>query len=345
MRKFIEKAIIVFFSLYATYTLNTEMDLAFYFLISVVLSLALDLLNHKKYRYIVYLGFLLLLFYDTMFLFYFPLILYNFYSDFKIYTLFSLPLLFLNLHPIILILSALSIYLSHSTWTLEKILIENRHVRDNLKEDTLYLKKYNEQLKLDREKTIHIAILTERNRIAREIHDSIGHAISSSILQVKALKILSKGDLEEPLDLLQDSLNNGMNDIRKSLKDLRDESFDLRNKIEVLIDETPSLHILLKYNMEEDIDYNLKFDMLSIIKEAITNTIKHSNATSLNINLFSQPKFYSLIIEDNGNIRPSFEDKGIGLDYMGETANKYNGIFNYKFENGFKIHVTFMKGE
>lgn len=345
MKKFIEKSIIAIFSLYTTYTSPIEMDLAFYFLISIVLSLVLDLLKDKKYRHIFYLLFAGFCFYDKVFLFYFPLIFYNLYWDFRIYSFFSLGLLFLNPHPMILILSSLSIYLSKSSLDLEKILATNRYVRDNLKEDTLYLKKYNEQLKLDREKNIHIAVLTERNRIAREIHDSIGHAISSSILQVKALKILSKGDLEEPLDLLQTSLNNGMDDIRKSLKDLRDESFDLKNRIELLIDESPGLDISLVYNLEDHIEYNLKFDILSIIKEAITNTIKHSNAKALDIKLFSQPKFYSLIIEDNGDRAPSFKEKGIGLDYIDETAKKYKGVFNYKFEDGFKIHLTLMKGE
>lgn len=345
MRKFIEKSILAIFSLYATYAVAIKMDLAFYFLMSIVFSIVLDLLNNKKYRYILYFLFTALLFYDPVFLFYFPLILYNLYGDIKIYSVFSLALLFLNFHPIILILALLSIYLSNSTLRLEKILIDNRYIRDNLKEDTLYLKKYNEQLKLDREKNIHIAILTERNRIAREIHDSIGHAISSSILQVKALKILSKSDLEEPLNSLQNSLNNGMDDIRKSLKDLRDESFDLESKIELLIDESPSLDICLIYNMEDHIDYNLKFDIVSIIKEAITNTMKHSNATCLKINLFSQPRFYSLIIEDNGSRVPSFENKGIGLDYIDETVKKYKGFFNYKFDNGFKIHISIMKEE
>lgn len=345
MRNLIEKSIIAIFCLYTTYITALEIDLVFYFLISIVFSIALDLLNDKKYRYILYLVFAIIALYDNIFLFYLPLIIYNIYLDFALYSLFFLLILFVDFHPIILILSTLSLYLSQSTYRIDKALRENRSVRDNLKEDTLYLKKYNEQLKLDKEKNIHIAILTERNRIAREIHDSIGHAISSSILQVKALKIVSDENMDEPLTLLQDTLNNGMNDIRKSLQDLRDESFDLKNKIEILIDETPSLNINLIYNMDKELEYNLKFDILSIIKEAMTNTIKHSNATKLHISLFSQPGFYSIIIEDNGSKTPSFASKGIGLDYMHETANKYDGLFNYKFKNGFKIHLTLMRGD
>lgn len=345
MRKFIEKSIVAIFSLYTNYSLSPNIDLVFYLLISIVCSITLDLLVNKKYRYIVYLAFVILVLYDNMFLFYFPLIFYNMYIDFKNYSPFFLLLLFINFSPVILILSIVSYYFSHTTDSIDNIVNEYRNVRDNLKEDALYLKKYNEQLQIDREKNIHIAILTERNRIAREIHDSIGHSISSSILQVKALKIMASETLGEPLTLLQDTLNDGMNDIRKSLQGIRDESLDLRSKIESLIDEIPNLNVALIYNIEDDLEYQLKFDILSIIKEAMTNTIKHSNATELSISIISQPKFYSIIIKDNGDKIPSFENSGIGLDYINETANKYNGLFNYIFENGFKIHLTLMKGE
>lgn len=345
MRRFIEKLIIIIFSLYTNYKFSTGTDLVFCFLIAIIFSTILDLITIKKHRYIIYSVFAILAFYDSMLLFYFPLILYNLYIDFSFYTVLFLPLLFINFHPIILILSILSLYFSESTYRMENMIKENINARDSLKEDALYLKKYNEQLTVDKEKDIRIAILTERNRIAREIHDSIGHTISSSILQVKALNIISKESLKEPLDLLQNTLDNGMNDIRKSLQGLRDESLDLKDKINLLINQVPHLDVELLYNMEDLLEYDIRIDILSIVKEAITNTVKHSNATKLNISLFDQPQFYSIIIKDNGDKAPSFENKGIGLDYMNETASKYNGSFNYAFQKGFKIHITLMKGK
>lgn len=345
MRRFIEKSIIAVLCLYATYIFLEEVDFVALFLISLLLSTGLDLLVKIKYRSLMYILFLVLVFYNPSFLHYFPLIFYNLYLDFKYYSLISLLLLLIDFSPMSLILSFLSLYFSHSTNRVENIVQEYRAMRDALKEDTLYLKKYNEQLTLDREKNIHIAILTERNRIAREIHDSIGHAISSSILQVKAIKIASDDILDEPLDQLQNTLNDGMNDIRKSLHGLRDESLDLKARIEGLIDEVPHLEVDFVYGLDKEMNYNLKFDILSIVKEAITNTSKHSDATHLKISLIAQPKFYNLIIVDNGTNRPTFENKGIGLDYIEETANKYNGHFNYYYENGFKIHVSLMKGK
>lgn len=224
---------------------------------------------------------------------------------------------------------------------------KNKIVRDSLKEDAIYLKKYNEQLKIDKEKNIYIAILTERNRIAREIHDSIGHSISSSILQVEALKFVSDDSTIQELNLLQNTLSNGMDDIRNSIHNLYNESLDLKEKIESVCDETNSLKISLNYKLEEPLSYDLKFDILSIIRESITNAIKHSHADELSINLLTQPQFYSIIIKDNGKDfkqNQNLLNKGIGLLSMDEIARKYNGFFNYKFEDGFKIHIVLMKG-
>lgn len=349
MRKFVEKFLIILFCLYNTYKINPDKNLAFYFLISLILSLLLDLLHTKKRRIFLYILFIMLCFFDNLFIFYLPLILYNIYLDFGIYTILVTPLI-LMISPITnLMVSIISIYFSEMSKKYKIILTENKIVRDKLTEDNIYLKKYNKQLKIDKEKNIQIAILTERNRIARELHDSIGHAISSSILQVEALKIISNENaVISGLNTLQNTLSNGMEDIRKNIHNLYSESLELKSQIEKLCREIPNIDTEIIYNLEDDLDYNLKFDILSIVKEAITNCIKHSNATKLKITLLSQPKFYSIVIKDNGSI---FDEnvfkssKGIGLMSMEDIVKKHNGFLNYKFENGFQLHLTLMKGD
>lgn len=348
MRKFIEKLLVILFCLYNTYKINPTTDLVFCFLISLIISISLDLFYNKKIKILFYLLFIIICYFNNLFIFYLPLILYNMYIDFRIYSFFPIPLILINFSLLNLLISITSVYLSIMTNRFNHVLGESKIVRDELKEDTIYLKRYNEQLKVNEEKNIHIAILTERNRIARELHDSIGHAISSSILQVEALKMISvENNIANNLNLLQDTLVNGMNDIRNSIHNLYDESLDLENKIQMLISEIPTIHVDLLYRVENDISYDLKFDILSITKEAITNCVKHSNATKIKISLMSQPSFYSIVIKDNGskfdNTRPLLT-KGIGLASMNEIASKYNGFLNYEFDQGFKIHLTLMKG-
>lgn len=344
MRRFLEKLIIVSFCLFNSYKINPHENLVVCFLISLVISLVLDLMDNKKIRTIIYFLFIIICFSNSSFILYFPLILYNVYLDFGIFTIFTFTLILMNFSIANLLLSITAVYLSTMTKKYNQILDENKTVRDELKEDTFYLEKYNKQLLVDKEKNIHIAILTERNRIARELHDSIGHAISSSILQVEALKVISTEEtVIKNLDTLQNTLKNGMDDIRKSIHNLYNESLDLKNQIEKLCSEIPNIDVELVYKIDDEINYDLKFDILSVVKEALTNCAKHSNATKIKISLLNQPKFYSILIEDNGS---QFDDrnKGIGLLSMKEIADKYNGFFNCRFDDGFKIHMTLMKG-
>lgn len=347
MRSIIEKFIVLVFCFYNSYINNQEIDLVLLFLFSLIFSIVLDLLHDKKYRYIVYMTFILLTFINPNFLTYLPLILYNTYKDFKEYTPIFFPLLLINPNPLNIILSIFSLYLSYNTNLYNTLLVTNKETRDSLVENTLYLEKYNKQLKIDKAKNIHIAILTERNRIARQLHDSIGHSLSSGILQVEALKFSCNEGSRESLNTLQDTLKNGMEDIRRSIHNLYKESMDLENKIHELGHDFPDLDLNLNYKFYSELDCELNFDILTIVSESITNCAKHSNASKIRIALIEQNKFYSITISDNGsnfNMDENIQAKGIGLSTMREIAYKYKGLFNYKFENGFKIHITLMKG-
>lgn len=348
MRKFWEKSLILMLCLYNSFSINLNDNLHFYFIISIIFSCFLDLITNNRIKITVYTLFLILCFYNAHCLFYLPLILYNGYLDYGKYVLLIFPLIWIDFSLINFLFSIISIHLAAMTKEHNILLNENKIVRDKLKEDTLYLQKYNEQLRIDREKNIQIAILTERNRIARELHDSIGHGISSSILQVEVLKFISTEDrVLKKLDILQETLKRGMEDIRKSIHNLYNESLDLKRQIEKLCGETPNLNIELIYKIEEDLSYDLKFDILSVVREGITNCVKHSNATKLKVTILDQPKFYTIIIKDNGtnfNKNTLTSSKGIGLISIKEIAYKYNGFVNYSFDKGFKIHLTLMKG-
>lgn len=108
--------------------------------------------------------------------------------------------------------------------------ISNYHrLRDELAEKNEQLRSQNERL-LDAQNTeIYLATLKERNRIAREIHDNVGHMLTRSLLQVGAIKTINKDEvLEEPLDGLRDTLDQAMTSVRSSVHDLYDESIDLK---------------------------------------------------------------------------------------------------------------------
>ena len=347
LRRLIEKLFIIGICLYNTYNIYPDNNLVLYFLITLIFSSLLEIINTEQIRIPFYIGFVLLCIYNQIFLLYIPLVAYDLFKDYKFYAFISIPLTFVDFYPENLILFLFSAYISIINTKQIEIIEENLRTRDKIKEDSLLLGKHNEQLKKDKEKNVHIAILTERNRIAKELHDAIGHAISSSILQVESLKIISKEKpLEDKLDVLQDTLANGMDDIRTSIHNLHNESMDLKDQIERLYSNVPNLDIELVYKMGGDLSYDLKYDILSVVKEGLTNCTKHSNADNLKITLLEQPKFYAVVIKDNGstfNEKSYNSNSGIGLMSLKEIAVKYNGFVNTSFDKGFKIHMTLMK--
>lgn len=192
---------------------------------------------------------------------------------------------------------------------------------------------------------IHLATLAERNRIAREIHDNVGHMLSRSLLQVGALRAVYKEEmLSKQLQALQETLDTAMNRIRESVHDLRDEAYDLQTAVGQLAKGYPNLDISVDYDLSDSTTKNLKYCFMAIIQEALTNTVKHSNATKVTIVLREHPALYQLVITDNGTAKHAVDKEGMGLENMRERVDAFGGSLRIDRENGFRIFVVIQKG-
>lgn len=220
-------------------------------------------------------------------------------------------------------------------------------LRDDSVEKEILMKRQNRQLLENQDEHIYIATLKERNRIAREIHDNVGHMLSRSILQVGALMAICKEDALKPhLESLKDTLNEAMNSIRSSVHDLHDEAVDLREALKSLIEDFTFCPVRLDYEMSKHIPRDVKYCFLAIGKEAMNNVIRHSNATEISIIAKEHPGFYQLLIEDNGTPPrdlPGSGHKGIGLSNMEERVHALHGIIHFSCEHGFRIFVSVPK--
>ena len=126
-----------------------------------------------------------------------------------------------------------------------------KNIRDDSEEKTILLAEKNRHLIEKQDSEIYVATLKERNRIAREIHDNVGHLLTRTILQMGALMTIHKEEpLHEQLSLVKDNLDVAMNNIRESVHDLHDESVDLKQAITELTD---SLHPRFTCNLDYDI--------------------------------------------------------------------------------------------
>ncbi len=219
-----------------------------------------------------------------------------------------------------------------------------------LKDEESYLRQYNRQrqdaMLKKQDSEIYAATLAERNRIAREIHDHVGHMISRAILQLGAIMAINKEEnLKVPMGALKDSLDTAMNNIRESVHDIKDEALDLEHMIKETFNDFDNLHIELDYDMSKYTSKDLKYCFVAIVKEALTNTVKHSNATVVKIVLREHPALYQLLIEDNGDVKENknIDKTGIGLDNMRERVSAFKGSIIFRKENGFKIFISIPK--
>ncbi len=241
-----------------------------------------------------------------------------------------------------LVLSVLAVVLSYRTKKLEELQQEMIRMRDTSTELNLALREKNKNLREKQDYEIYLATLRERNRIAREIHDNVGHMLSRSILQIGALGTVHKEEpLHEQLKGINESLNQAMNSIRESVHDLHDDSIDLRQAVEEATrDMRDRYAVQIDYDMSKEVPRKVKYCFITTIKEAMSNVVKHSDANKIEIVLREHPGFYQLLIGDNGSCKAKKAEDGIGLLNMRERVKALNGTIHISDEKGFKIFIS-----
>ena len=240
-----------------------------------------------------------------------------------------------------------------------EILTRNfRQSRDDSEEHALLLSEKNKALREKQDYEIYAATLRERNRIAREIHDNVGHVLSRSILMTAACKTINKNEALDPLlGNLEESLNGAMNSIRSSVHDLHDDAVNLEDAIKGLVKDFSFCPVTLTYDMSRQVPREVKYSLISITKEGLSNVMRHSNADSVNILLREHPALYQLCIEDNGTLGSKIPDiqtdadsnkmetvsGGMGLSNIRDRVKALGGTVQITQEKGFRIFVTIPK--
>lgn len=230
-------------------------------------------------------------------------------------------------------------------------------MQDIAKEKELLIHENTKQIIDNQNANIYNATLQERNRIARDIHDNVGHMLTRSILQVGSIKVINKDNtLTAPLDALHETLNTAMTSMRNSVHDLYDESVDMKSSIEKIADDInacngeDSLSCSLYYDCGSVVPKNIKYAFIAIVKEAVNNTSRHSNASEIKISIDEHPGFYKLCISDNGttfngNIDNLIknESSGIGIKNITDRVQSIGGTVKFDTTKGFRIIITVMK--
>lgn len=196
----------------------------------------------------------------------------------------------------------------------------------------------------------------ERKRLAREIHDTLGHALTGIAAGIDACLAMidtHPKETKQQLEVVSKVVRQGIGDVRNSLNKLRPgvlEEQGFRVAIEKMIEEFSSvsdLSIDFHYQLEK-IDFeNTKEDILfRIIQESITNALRHGGATHIDIYLYKENQFVLLKIKDNGKGCEKIQ-YGFGLKQMQERVFIINGEVEYDGTDGFLtiVKIPIQRGE
>lgn len=244
----------------------------------------------------------------------------------------------------------LSYFLRKRTLKLEESQQEYINMRESLTAMTNRLRAQNRDLLEKQDYEIKNAALDERNRIARDIHDTVGHLISSSLLQIGALLAICKDDnIKEALTTVKDTLSTGMDNIRASIHNIHEDSLDLNSKLKELCHNFTFCDTELIYEIEHDFSMRTKYSLISITKEALSNVMKHSSASLVTLSFKELDREYEIKISDNGKQvylpDASKDNSGMGLNSISERIEALSGHFHIDRSEGFMIYITLPKSE
>lgn len=195
------------------------------------------------------------------------------------------------------------------------------------------------------------ATLQERNRIAREIHDSVGHSLTAQSIQLENVAMQLNGNIELANQHLQKARQLGkeaLQNVRNSVATLRknplqgkplpDALIDLIQEFERTTGTTVKSEIYLKSSLPDEISTAL----YRVVQEALTNVSKHGYAEQVNLDLREKLTNISLLLEDNGQgFNPNENTTGFGLRGMRERIEAFGGSFHLSSQptQGCKIQI------
>jgi len=210
------------------------------------------------------------------------------------------------------------------------------------------LRHANEELKAYADIKEKMGETKERNRLAREIHDTLGHSLMAISVGIDAcLAIIDSNPqkAKKQLEIISSVTRDGINDVRKSVSSLRPDALkseSLKQNLQKLIERTCratgvsiSFDCCEELNFEED-EANAIF---RVAQESVTNAIRHGNATKIGIRITRKNDLLTLSIADNGVGCKEFKS-GFGIMHMKERISLLHGTIEFVSEKG--VTVTAM---
>ena len=166
----------------------------------------------------------------------------------------------------------------------------------------------------------------ERTRIARDLHDLLGHHLTALTINLQIAERLSDGEAQAKVAEARALARLLLSDVREAVDTLRNEGgVDFEQAIRVLADNAPELdvHVDIEAGLAID-NVELAQTVIRFVQEAMTNTLRHANASECWVRIWRDSDTLCLEVRDNGTASDSILE-GNGLSGMRERLTALKG--------------------
>ena len=225
-------------------------------------------------------------------------------------------------------------------------------VRDDLREKVLTLQDTNAQLLQAQDYELRAAALAERTRIAREIHDGVGHLLTRLLLQVKALQVVHREepDVVADLDTLDGGLDEALDSMRRSVHALSDDGEELATSLNLLGSRCGIDSVSVDCSTEAEPPAAVARCVVAVVREALTNAARHGGARSARVAVTDYPAFWQVTVDNDGIVPAEGEPvavgrggSGLGLRSMTERVEALGGRVRITSRPRFTVFATIPK--
>ena len=229
--------------------------------------------------------------------------------------------------------------------------VEAQQLYDKLRVSDEKLIEVNKELEGYVESIEELTLLKERNRISREIHDSVGHTLSTAMIQLSAMEAIAEKEDSSMKDMvgnLRAFISESFQDVKRAVRELKPDEYDNYQGILRIQEVCKNFERMSGVEVKVIIskgDWNLSTKQINhlyrMTQEVLSNSLKHGKATMVKVIMnFAEDEFV-ISFNDNGVGTDKIVESGLGLRSIRERAEEIDGLVDMKSSegNGFFVKV------
>ncbi|PHP52633.1 two-component sensor histidine kinase [Actinomyces ruminis] len=256
------------------------------------------------------------------------------------------------------VLAAVAALLAVRTGQVERSRGVLHAVRDDLQHRVTALQETQMRLEEAQEHEMRAAALSERTRIAREIHDGVGHLLTRLLFQMRAAQVSHRDapDVVAELTQMADTVDEALASMRASVHALADEGEDLAVALNRLANRSGIETVRVDCAPSEPPPVPVARCLVAVTREALTNAARHGRAVNASVTVTDFPGFWRLTVANDGVVpnrnesrspaeaaEPDLLGAGLGLRSMSDRVESLGGSLRILYHPRFTVLATIPK--